>query len=813
MGTLWQDFRYGARMLRRRPGFTLVAALALALGIGANTAIFSVINGVVMRPLPYREPAALVRLWASNPERGLPFFAVAAPDFLDWQEQNRVFELMAAYDTEQNYNLTDDAEPEQLLGMRVTADLFPLLGVNPALGRAFSREEDTPGGNTRIAVLSHGLWQRRFGGEQKVIGQTITLDSERYTVIGVMPAGFQLPVGRADVWLPLALNPNVTGRGYGFLRVLARMKSGVMLDQAKREMTTVAARLAQENPGMNAGWGVSIRTLTELIVGPEIRVALWVLLAAVGLVLLIACANIANLLLARAAGRQREMAIRAALGASRWRLIWQLLTESLMLALLGGVGGLLLALWVVDLLVKLGAGSIPRVQEIGVDGAVLAFTFAVSLLTGVLVGILPAWQSSKSDLTTALKDGGSAGAFGPHRLRSMLVVAEISLSLVLLVGAGLMMKSFVQLQRVNPGFNPHNVVALPVTLPAKKYPQPQQAGNFYQALSARLEALPGVQAVGAINIVPLGGGNPSISLAIEGRPLPEQQKTLTANFRLITPGYFHAMEIPVRAGRAFTAQDNAQSEPVVVISDAMARSFWPGEDPLGKHIRIGLVDRGPWLSVIGVVGDVKSTSLEADQGPMFYLPYWQIGRGPLVMVARTATDPSTLIAAMRGQVWAIDKDQPVANIRTMEEVLGQSVAPSRFFMFLMGSFAGVALLLALVGVYGVISYLVTERTREIGVRIALGAQPRDILRLVVGQGLRLVLLGVGMGTLAAYSLGTMVKYFSTSETSKLLYQVSVTDPATFALVALLLAGAALLACYLPARSCLKVDPMVALRYE
>jgi putative ABC transport system permease protein len=811
IGTLLQDFRYGVRMLVKKPGFTLVAVLALALGIGANSAIFSVVNAVLLRPLPFAEPERLVQLWATNAKRGQTSAPTSYLNFVDWRDQNRVFDAVAAY-SGASAAFTYGEMPEQLEGVGATADLFNVLAAQPLLGRALSPEDERP--NARVVVLSHSLWQRRFNADPKIVGQQVRFDGESTTVIGVMPKGFAFPLDddNPEFWVPLdpeqAFNKE---RGANYLKVIARLKTGTTLEQAQAEMETIGRRLEQEYPDKNAGKGIRLVSMHEDVV-KAIRPALLVLLSAVGFVLLIACANVANLLLARASSRSREIAIRTALGASRARIIRQLLTESLLLSIVGGAAGLLLALWGVDVLSAAIPANIPRVKDVGLDTSVLVFTMGISLLTGILFGLAPALQASKPDFNEALKEGGrgSTEGFSRNRVRSLLVISEVALSLVLLIGAGLMIKSFVQLLNVKPGFEPEHVLTANISLPPAKYPDVEKQSAFYQQVTERVRALPGIDSAGTVSPLPLSGSFIQNLVTIEGRPpLAPGEKPIT-NTRIISPDYLRAMGIPLQRGRNFTEHDDKDAPDVFLVNETFVRRFFPGEDPIGKRIKVSIrpsPDKPDANGeIVGVVGDVKHQSLDKEAGPEAYVPAMKFAEGYMTVVARAASsDPAQLTSALRGAVQQVDPDQPVFDIQTMKQVLAESVARQRFNMLLLGLFAGIALLLAAVGIFGVMNYSVSQRTHEIGIRMALGAQTRDILKMVVGQGMILTFIGVVLGLVAAY--------FLTRVMSGLLYGVSTTDPLTFAGVSGLLVAAALLACYIPARRATKVDPMIALRYE
>lgn len=803
MEKLLYDLRYGARMLSRRPGFTLIAIITLALGIGANTAIFSVVNSVLLSPLPYKEPDRLIRVYEKRLALGRTRNVASAPDFLDWRAQNQVFENMAAW-TGWGANLsTGTGEPVRVIGAAITADLFPTLGVEPQLGRTFSQEEDSPASKGPVVIISHGLWQRYLGGDREIIDKTISLNGRAVTVVGVMPQGFGFPHAESDVWAPIGLNPADQGnRGSHFLDVLARLKPGVTIEQAQTEMNAIGARL-EEQYQVNTGHGVNLFSFHDETVG-NIRPALVVLLAAVGFVLLIACANVANLLLARAATRHKEVAIRAALGANRARMIRQLLTESLLLAVVGGAIGLFVAAWGIDALVRISPEDTPRLNEIGMDGRVFLFTFAVTMFTGVLFGLIPAIQATKPDFTGSLKEGGrtSAGGATRNRARSILVIAEVALSLILLIGAGLMIKSFTQLSSVGPGFNPENVLTMQVNLPSLKYREGHQQTAFTKQMLERLEEIPGVESAGATVVLPLAGVYGSRYFSIEGGPPTAPGQGNNANFNLASPGFFRTLGIPLLAGRDFTAQDVQGAPEVVIINEQMARQFWPDEDALGKRITVG---NNPWRTIIGIVGDVRQSKLDTEPRQEMYYPLLQSPSRDLTLAVRTSGDPENFLSAVRGQLQLLDKDQPLFAIRTMNDLIAESVAPQRLNMLLMMTFAIVAIVLAMVGIYGVISYSVTQRTHEIGVRMALGAQPGDVVKMVLRHGMGLSVAGVVIGAGTALLL--------TRWMSSLLFKVSAYDPVTFITLSLLLIAVAFLACYIPARRATKVDPMVALHYE
>jgi len=811
LGDLWQDLGYGMRMLLKNPGFTVVAVIALALGIGANSAIFSVVNTVLLRPLPYQDPDRLVMVWEDRTKQGFPRDTPAAGNFSDWRDQNQVFEGMAAI-ADQSFNLTGTGEPERIDGKRVSANLFQLLGVEPQLGRAFLPEEDQPGGN-RVVVISHGLWQRRFGSDASITGKPLTLNGESYLVVGVMPPQFQFPGPDDELWVPIALtSEQAANRRRHYLQVIARIKPGVGLEQAQTELNTIATRLQQQYPNTNTNVGAAVVPLHEQFVG-DIKPALFVLLGAVGFVLLIACANVANLLLARAAVRQKEITIRMALGASRMRLIRQFLTESMLLAALGGIVGLLLSLWGVSLLKAFIPENISQAAAITIDARVLGFTLLVSALTGLIFGLAPAAQTSSFNLNETLKEGGRdsvAGSRG-NRMRGLLVIAEVAVSLILLIGAGLLINSFLRLRNVDPGFRADNLLTMQVVLPELKYPDQARRSAFYTELISRIEALPGVNSAAVTNWIPLVRQGDSIGFSIEGRPdpAPGQGQRPSVVTRVVSPHYFQTMGIGLLQGRGFVEQDRVDAPAVAVINETMARRFWPDQDPLGKRITpaaAASADPDDWITIVGVAKDVRQFELVADPKPQMYLSYQQVEFfAPRNLVVSTAVDPLGLAATVRKTVWEIDKDQPVSNIRTMEEVLSESIARQRFSMLLLGIFAGVALVLAAVGIYGVMSYSVAQRTHEIGIRMALGARRSDVLKLTVGGGLKLVLAGVAIGLAAAFILTRVM--------SSLLFGVSATDPTTFIIISLVLIAVAVLASYIPARRATRIDPMVALRYE
>lgn len=807
MQNVWLDLRIGLRSLRKSPRFTLASVAILTLGIAGSTALFTVLDATMLRPLPYAEPDRLVRLWEQNPSRNVEYLSVSPLNYTDWRGQSHSFEAFAAYERERSFTLTGLEVPEALRGTAASAELFTLFGVRPALGRTFLADEDRPGSAARPLVLSYGLWQRRFGGDAGVLGRSLQLDGQAYTVVGVMPAGFSVPRADTEFWVPLRLDTATAKRDMHYLRVLGRLRRGVSLDEARTEIASIAARLEAAFPETNTGWGARIEPLEQVVVPPELRQAVLVLFGAVLVVLLIACANVSSLLLVRAAGRSREMAIRSALGASRPRLALQLLTESLLLSLAGGCLGLLVAFWGVDLFAWLRPDTLPRAAEIQLDLRVLGFTAGVSLLTTLLFGLAPAVQSSAGPLVESLKDGtGSSPGRQRRRLRETLVVAELALALVLLVGAGLLLQSFRRLQAVDPGFRPEQVLAVDVALPKAKYAEQRALRSFYAALLERLSALPGVQSAGLASIVPFGGGSTANLFTIEGR-LTAPKDAPASDFCIVSAGYFRTLDIPILRGRAFSEQDSESSPPVVVISDTLARRFFPRDSPLGHRLVLPTGQGSAMRAheIVGVAGDVRPMSLEEDMRPMYYLLHGQVPIGSMTAVLRTGSAPEDLVEALRQQVLALDKDQPLGAVRTMEQLVAGTVAERRFNLLLLGLFAGVALVLAVLGIYAVVSYSVRQRTREIGIRMALGADRSDVLKLVVGQASALVALGAALGLAAAAGLSRVV--------ASLLYGVSATDPMTYVAVAGLLSALALAACAVPARVATRLDPVLALKQE
>ncbi|HEX7317680.1 MAG TPA: ABC transporter permease [Pyrinomonadaceae bacterium] len=808
LGTVWQDMRYGVRTLIKSPAFTVVAVLSLALGIGANTAIFSVVNGILLRPLPYPEAERIVAVWHTPPQDSFPGmkrFSVSPGNYLDWKEQSRAFEQMAIYGYAGLSLSGGNGDPVPVTGAAVSSDFFSVLRTEAFKGRTFSPDEEQIG-RDQVVVLGNGLWRRAFGADPNLVGRTVNLNSRSFTVVGIMPAGFEFPQ-EAELWVPLAWDAEErqTRAIHDYL-VVARLKQDASLAQAQAEMSTISVRLEQQYPEANKGWGAVVIPLHEDLVG-DVRLALLMLFSAVGFVLLIACANVANLMLARGANRKKEIALRIALGATRGRIVRQLLCESVLLSVVGGLLGLLLAGWGGQLLVRLSAGSLPNTAEVGVDAWALGFTLLVSLAAGVLAGVAPALQFSKNELAETLKQGTGRSAAGSvrQRTRKALVVCEVAMSLILLIGAGLMIRSFWKLQDVNPGFDVSNTLTLSVGLPSTRYPEPQQQLAFHDRVMEQIRALPGVVSVGSTTTIPLTGGGSKQPFTVEGRPAPPVSEQPLAQTRYVSPDYFSAMGIPLKQGRPFEDRDRDGSPQVVIISEAMARHFWPGEDPVGKRLTASFHEKQGPREIVGVVGDVKSRGLDDEAASTMYLPFRQAPRPWITFVARTASDPEGFIQPLSKAVYAVDSEQALSSVRTMEQVLTESLSGRRFYMTLLMTFAGLALALAAVGVYGVMNYSVMLRRRELGIRIALGARGLDVLRLVLGQGLALTLIGVGVGMAGAYALTRLM--------ASLLYGVTATDFLTYGSVSGVIILVGLLASFLPARRATKVDPMIALRSE
>jgi predicted permease len=803
-----QDARYALRILRKSPGFALVAVLALALGIGANSAVFSVVNGVLLRPLPFAEPDRLVRIFGNFRAMGLERISTSVPEYQDYRQVPRVLTSVAAF-TDTDVTLTGQDVPERLRAIVGSASFLPTLGVSPSMGRHFSEEEETQG-RDQVVILTHRLWRGRFGANPSILGTSLTLDGQPFTVVGVLPAGFEYPQG-TDVYLPFAptanqLSPNA--RGSRFLDIVARLKPGVTQEAAQRDMDRVAGVLTEANPGNYSGtspWTISVVSMEEQTVG-GVRSTLWVLLGAVGFVLLIACTNVANLQLARAAARGREISIRAALGAGRRRLVTQFLTESLVLSIAGGALGLLLAMWGMDALLSLVGDGLPRSQEVRLDGRVVLFTVGVSVLTGLLFGLVPALQASRADLHSAMREGTkSTGGRSSGRVRGVLVVSQVALALVLLVGAGLFMRSFMELQGVDAGFDPEGVLTARLSLPQERYGEPPKRAAAMREFLSRAQGVPGVEAAGLATLLPLTGRS-DWSFEIEGRAVtPSDPPRPAVEYRAVSADFHKALRIPLVRGRMLSDADGFDAPHAVVINESMARIIFPGEDPIGMRIRLNSRNPNPWATVVGIVKDVREWGLDVPARPVAYYSLLQRAPAGAYLVVRTSQSPSSLLASLQAELRAVDGNLPLYDVAPMAAVVDGSVSQRRFSMLLLGLFAGVAVVLASLGIYGVIAYTVTQRTRELGIRMALGARQADVLGLMVGQGMRLTLVGVGVGLVLALGLGRLL--------SALLFGVKAHDPLTFFGVALLLAGVALVAAWLPARRATKVDPALTLRAE
>jgi putative ABC transport system permease protein len=821
MENLLHDIRYSIRMLRKSPGFTAVATLTLALGIGANSAIFSVVNAVLLRPLPFKDPERLVRIWGKFEKEGIPKNWISEPELIDLNQMSESFEDIAAYQAS-GVNLTGNQDPVRVNAAFVNASLFPVLGINAKLGRTFSQDEDQPGQN-KVALLSHNLWLGRFGSEPDIVGKTIGISGESYTVIGVMPDGFQFP-DQDDIWVPLAVDKaKPENRGSHSLEVVARLKPGFTPEQAGVELSNIAATLQERYPQnypQDGGWGLFFVPMLDELVG-KLRPALWVLLGAVGFVLLIACVNVANLLLARAGAREKEFAVRAALGAGRGRLVRQLITESLLLALIGSALGLALAWTCIKVFVGFGPPDIPRLSEIGLDWRVAGFSLFMSIVTGLVFGLAPALQASKPDLQDALKEGGRGSTGGRHRLRNVLVVSEVAIALVLLVGAGLMIKSFSRLLDLDLGFRSEKILTMRLSLPDPKYKEDAQQAAFYRQLLERVRALPGVESAGVISNLPLSGSYSSGTTAVEHADVEEGLRSfkgipyIEADRRSVSADYFSTLGIALKEGRLLTEADNETAPPVAVVDEMFQRRFWPKGSAVGKRF-VARFDDGKdiqWGQIVGVVAHVKHYGIDkvkqyglAHEGrEQVYFPYPQRPQSRMYLAVRTSLAPLSLATAVRGEVLALDKDQPIYEVKSMEQLVSNSLAERQLNMVLLAGFSGIALVLAAVGIYGVMSYSVTQRTHEMGIRMALGAKQSNVLSLVIRQGMTLALLGVGAGLAGAFALTRLM--------ASLLYGVSTTDPLTFAAISVILTGTALAACFVPARRATKVDPMVALRYE
>jgi predicted permease len=813
METLLKDIRYGVRNLLKHPGFTAIAVITLALGIGANTAIFSVVNAVLLRALPFPDGDRLVMVWEDASYAGFPRNTPAPANYADLKAQNSSFEEMAATDL-RNFNLTGDGEPQKIEAFGVSANFFPLLGIKPALGRPFLAEEDKPEVN-KVVIINHSLWQQRYGGDRSIIGRELLLNGEKYTVVGVMPAGFQFLDSHVKVWVPIAFtSEKLAQRSAHYLKIVARMKPGVTLEQANADVRTIQQRIAHDHPDEAGRISAYVMPLRDQLAG-DVRRPLLVLLVAVGFVLLIACANIANLLLSRAASRRREMAVRAALGASRVRIVRQLLIESLLLSSVGSVCGLLLASWSFTFLQRLIPDGLALSTKLNLDPQVLGFTVLVTLLTAVIFGLAPAFQASKIDLNEALKQGGGRTGLnaGGNRLRSAMVVAEVALALVLLVGAGLLIQTFLKLRDQYSGLRPESVLTLRTVLSSSKYPEQPQRSIFYKQVLDRVKTLPGVISAGYSTTVPLATKGGTNGFYPEGRTVEQALAgglSYDANHRQVSADYLKTMGIPVLRGRSFNDSDNEQSIHVAIVNETMARQYWPGENAIGKRFKLGDPnDDVPWLTIVGVAGDVRQMGVDEPVKAEMYFPYQQSNDqqwfAPRDLAIRTSVDPLSVVAVVRNEIHQVDPDQPISDVRTMDQVLGEETASRSLGMTLLTIFAALALLLATLGIYGVLAYFVVQHTQEIGVRMALGAQRSDIVSLVLKKGMRLAVLGVVIGLGASFALTRLM--------ASLLFGVGTADPLTYATIALLLTLVALFACYLPARRATKVDPMVALIYE
>jgi putative ABC transport system permease protein len=819
MRMLLREFRYGVRILRAKPAFALVVVVTLALGIGANSAVFSIIDAVLLRPLPYSQPARLVVPWGQAPQLGFDQLPLSYLNYLDWKAQSSgVFSGFGVF-APHNMNLTATEEPELVPTTQVSVDLFSVLGVGPVIGRNF-RPDEGQLGNDRVVILSHGFWQRRFGARPEMLGSKLTLDGQSYLVVGIMPGGFTFPpsftavgnrLSSSDLWVPLALDPAKEDRGHHHLFPIARLKPGVSLAQAQAEITTIAKRLERQYPDSNNRFGAKVVPLTQQVQG-EVRLPLLILLGSVSFVLLIACANVANLMLTRALSREREFAVRSALGANRVQMIGHLVGESLPLALLGGGLGLLLAQVGIKLLIAFSPGDIPRIEEAAIDGRVLTFTLAVSLLTGVLFSLLPAMRMSRTDLVSSLKEGlRSSSNLRSGRVRQALGIAEVALALMLVVGSGLMLKSLVRLLHVDPGFNPQRVLAVELTLPRTKYPTEVQAKALYQRAIERIRALPGVQSAGGVSYLPLAGADASTGFFVQGKPA-QPGETRQLHYRAVIPGYFRTLGIPLVAGRDFTDADQSQTPQVVIINESLASRYWPNESPLGKRLAIDFeVDNhdgnlaAAWRQVVGVVKDVKHAGLDSGAKPESFSPYVQMPTAEMTLVLRAAADPRQQIGPVRQVIHEIDPDLPVGRIAPMEEMLSGSVSRPRFQVLLLSLFAGLAMVLAAVGIYGVMSHLVAQRRHEIGVRMALGARRGHVVTAVAHQAVWLVAVGVGLGLGGSLVLSKVLH--------GLLFEVSTTDAPTLVAAPVLVVLVAVVACFVPTYKALRVDPTVALREE
>ena len=803
MENMLRDITYSLRVLLKNYAFTIVVVLTLALGIGANTAIFSFANGILLRPLPYPQSDRLAQINETAPKQGLPIMSVSYPNFLDWREQNSVFEGIATYFGTNRFSMNADGQPTDIRGARISYGVFEVLRVAPLMGRTFTLNEDRPNDDA-VVILSYDLWQRNFGADQNILGKKLTISGRARTVVGVMPPGFKFP-DIAELWVPLALTPELFTRTDHGLYAIGRLKDGVNIAQAQTQMTNIASRIEDQNPVTNEGLGVKVTSLHELLTG-DYREALLVLLGVVGCVLLVACVNVANLMLARATSRQKEFALRAALGASRWRIMRQLLFESLLLSVIGGTLGFLVSLWALRLLLRSIPINLPFWMNFGIDLRVLGFTAAITLLTGLVFGTVPALQSSRVDLNDNLKEGGRGNSGMRNRARSLLVVAEIAMSLVLLVGAGLMIRSFLNLRNVNLGLNTKNVLTAGVNLPRAKYTEESQRASFMKQLLERVRTIPGVEDASATATLPLTGDDWGRSLTVEGYPVLSVGQAPSIQHTVVTPGYFRTMGIPLLAGRDFNDHDAGDSPNVTIIEERLARQYWPNESPIGKRVRFGPPeDNEPWHTIVGVVATIRDQVVQEETKPSVYLPHQKIPVWGMSLVVKTSANRGDVIAGIRRELGQLDPDLPLIEATTMDDVVAESIWQPRLYAALFTVFAVGALALALIGIYGVMAFLVQTRTHEIGIRMALGATARDVFKLIVGRGMKLTAVGVVIGIGGAVALTRLMH--------SLLFKTSATDPFTFVVIALLLAIAAFFACYIPARRAARVDPLVALRYE